>query len=170
MPLSFALASLAAATLWLVLTGWIWISVPWKRRILKITLGVISLSGTVAIIIGGSVASLFLNDRGKARQELSNASDYAASEVRWTPKQRLQIEIIDSNRVALNGTTVPIDRLGRQLKTDLKVPPSQASVSLSTSSAATAQDVVAVKKACSRAGITEVTEAPKEPLARSSRL
>ncbi|MGC4017305.1 MAG: biopolymer transporter ExbD [Luteolibacter sp.] len=171
MPLSYTLVSLAAATLWLVISGLIWISIPWKRRIFKVLLGAISICGTLGIIAGGSVAAALLNDKGKTRQELSNASAYVASDVRRGPaRQQLRIEIIDANRVALNGTTVSIERLDQQLKTDLKVPPSQASVSLTISSSATEKDISEVKSACSRAGISEVMDtAAIRPGAHSSR-
>ncbi|MFD0895774.1 hypothetical protein KBB96_02235 [Luteolibacter ambystomatis] len=157
MPLSYTLASLAAASLWLVITGLIWISVPWKRRILKMTLGVISISGTLAIITGGSVAATLLHDRDKTRQELSNASDYAASEVRRSqPKQQVCIEILDSKRVAVNGTTVTMERLPKQLAAALKVPPSQASAVLSAPSSVTEEALLSVKQSCLDTGISEV--------------
>lgn len=157
MPLSYTLASLAAASLWLVITGLIWISVPWKQRILKTMLGILSVSGTFGIIAGGSVAATLLHDRGKTRQELSNASDYAASEVhRGQPRQQLRIEILDSKRVAVNGTTVATERLSQQLAVALKVPPSQASVVLSGTSSATDETIVRVRQSCLDAGILEV--------------
>lgn len=157
MPLSFTLASLAAATLWLVITGLIWISVPWKRRIPKVLFGGVSISGTLAIIAGGTLAAALLNDKSKTHQEFSNASQYAASEVRrGQPRQQLRIEILDSKRVAINGTTVPAERLPQQLAADLKVPASQASVVISINPSASEDAITRVKQACVDAGIPEV--------------
>ncbi len=157
MPLSYTLASLAAATLWLVITGLIWISVPWKRRIPKVLFGMVSISGTLAIIAGGTVVAALLNDKGKTRQEFSNASQYAASEVRrGQPRQQLRIEILDSKRVAVNGTTVSTERLPQQLAADLKVPAGQASVAISINPAASEDAITRVKQACLDAGIPEV--------------
>jgi len=157
MPLSYTLASLAAATLWLVITGLIWISVPWKRRLPKLLFGMISISGTLAIIGGGTVAAALLNDKGKTRQEFSNASQYAASEVRrGQPRQQLRIEILDSKRVAVDGTTVSTDRLPQQLAAGLKVPANQASVIISINPTASEDAITRVRQACLDAGIPEI--------------